>query len=101
VTPFMNGEWPLLAVIALAIVLGASSLGWNGVMLSEVATHAPEGRAVEATAGMQVVMFGGITIFPPIFGLLVMHTQSFTAAFLAVAMLGVAGAVLMARLPRA
>lgn len=101
VTPFMNGEWPWPAVISLAAVLGASSLGWNGVMLSEVATHAPEGRAVEATAGMQVVMFGGITVFPPIFGLLVMHTQSFTAAFMAVATLAIAGAVLMARLPRA
>lgn len=101
VTPFMNATWPLLAVISLAIVLGASSLGWNGVMLSEVATHAPEGRAVEATAGMQVVMFGGITVFPPIFGFLVMHTQSFTAAFVAVAVLAIGGAVLMASLPRA
>jgi len=101
VTPFMNATWPLLAVISLAIVLGASSLGWNGVMLSEVATHAPEGRAVEATAGMQVVMFGGITVFPPIFGFLVMHTQSFTAAFVAVAMLAIGGALLMASLPRA
>ena len=101
VTPFMNATWPLLAVISLAIVLGASSLGWNGVMLSEVATHAPEGRAVEATAGMQVVMFGGITVFPPIFGFLVMHTQSFTAAFVAVAVLAIGGALLMASLPRA
>ena len=101
VTPFMNASWPLLAVISLAIVLGASSLGWNGVMLSEVATHAPEGRAVEATAGMQVVMFGGITVFPPIFGFLVMHTQSFTAAFVAVAVLAIGGALLMASLPRA
>jgi len=101
VTPFMNAAWPLLAVISLAIVLGASSLGWNGVMLSEVATHAPEGRAVEATAGMQVVMFGGITVFPPIFGFLVMHTQSFTAAFVTVAALAIGGALLMASLPRA
>ena len=101
VTPFMNATWPLLAVISLAIVLGASSLGWNGVMLSEVATHAPEGRAVEATAGMQVVMFGGITVFPPIFGFLVMHTQSFTAAFVAVAVLAIGGSLLMASLPRA
>jgi len=101
VTPFMTGAWPLPAVISLATVLGASSLGWNGVMLSEVATHAPEGLAVDATAGMQVVMFGGITVFPPLFGLLVLHTQSFTAAFLAVAVLAVGGALLMARLPRA
>ena len=101
VTPFMSDAWPLPAVIALATVLGASSLGWNGIMLSEVATHAPEGRAVDATAGMQVVMFGGITVFPPIFGLLVIHTHGFTAAFLAVAVLAVGGALLMARLPRA
>jgi MFS family permease len=101
VTPFMNSSWPLLAVISLATVLGASSLGWNGIMLSEVATRAPEGRAVEATAGMQVVMFGGITVFPPIFGILVIHTESFTAAFLAVAVLAVAGACTIARGPRA
>jgi len=101
VTPFMSDAWPLLAVLLLATLLGASSLGWNGIMLSEVATHAPEGRAVEATAGMQVVMFGGITVFPPIFGSLVMRTQSFTAAFVAVAVLAVVGALIMARTPRA
>jgi MFS family permease len=101
ITPFMNGAWPLPAVISLATVLGASSLGWNGIMLSEVATHAPQGLAVDATAGMQVVMFGGITVFPPIFGLLVTSTESFSAAFLAVAVLAVAGAFVIARSPRA
>ena len=70
-------------------------------MLSEVATHAPEGRAVEATAGMQVVMFGGVSVFPPLFGFLVINTESFTVAFLAVAVLAVAGALIMARVPRA
>jgi MFS family permease len=101
VTPMMDGDWPLLGVIGLATLLGASSLGWNGVMLSEVATHAPEGLAVDATAGMQVVMFGGITVVPPVFGLLVMRTQSFTAAFLTVAVLAVVGTLLLARIPRA
>ena len=100
-TPFMNGSWPLPAVISLATLLGASSLGWNGVMLAQVATHAPEGLAVDATAGMQVVMFGGITVFPPIFGHLVISTESFTTAFLAVAVLAVAGALVMARMTRA
>ncbi len=100
VTPFMHSGWPLLAVIAVATVLGASSLGWNGVLLSEVATHAPEGLAVDATAGMQVVMFGGITVVPPLFGLLVMSTDSFTAAFISVAVLAVVGTVVLARMPR-
>ena len=99
-TPFMDADWPLLAVIALATLLGATSLGWNGVLLSEVATHAPDGLAVDATAGMQVVMFGGITVFPPLFGYLVMSTDSFTGAFLAVAVLAVVGAGLVARVPR-
>jgi MFS family permease len=101
ITPFMSAAWPLPGVISLATLLGASSLGWNGVMLSEVATHAPEGLAVEATAGMQVVMFGGITVFPPIFGFLVMRTESFSAAFLAVAVLAIAGVLTIARAPRA
>jgi predicted MFS family arabinose efflux permease len=101
ITPFMNSSWPLLGIIFLATVLGASSLGWNGIMLSEVATHAPEDLAVEATAGMQVVMFGGITVFPPIFGLLVIRTGSFTVAFLSVAVLAIVGAAIMARPPRA
>ncbi len=96
----MHSGWPLLAVIAVATVLGASSLGWNGVLLSEVATHAPEGLAVDATAGMQVVMFGGITVVPPLFGLLVMSTDSFTAAFISVAVLAVVGTVVLARMPR-
>jgi hypothetical protein len=97
----MNDGWPLVAVIALAALLGATSLGWNGVLLSEVATHAPEGLAVDATAGMQVVMFGGITVFPPLFGYLVMRTDSFTGAFLAVAVLALVGAAVVARTARA
>jgi MFS family permease len=100
ITPFMNPAWPLPGVIFLATLLGASSLGWNGVMLSEVATHAPGGLAVDATAGMQIVMFGGITVFPPIFGFLVMRTDSFASAFLAVAVLAVVGALITARMPR-
>ena len=101
ITPFMDAGWPLTAVITLAALLGATSLGWNGVLLSEVATHAPEGLAVDATAGMQVVMFGGITVFPPLFGYLVMRTDSFTGAFLAVAVLALVGAALAARTGRA
>ncbi len=101
VTPFMSGDWPLAGIIALATLLGASSLGWNGVMLSEVATHAPEGLAVDATAGMQVVMFGGITVIPPVFGYLVLSTGSFSASFTTVAALAVIGALVIFRMPRA
>lgn len=100
VTPSIDADWPLSAVIALATLTGASSLGWNGVLLSEVATHAPEGLEVDATAGMQVVMFGGITVVPPLFGYLVTRSGEFGASFFAVAALAVAGALLISRMPR-
>ena len=99
-TPFMSGDWPLLGMIALVAVLGLSSLGWNGIMLSEVATHAPENLAVDATAGLQVVMFGGIAVVPPVFGFLVLHTGGFTVAFASMAVLAVVGAVVLVRAPR-
>lgn len=99
VTPWINAGWPLPAIVALATLTGASSLGWNGVLLSEVATHAPEGLAVDATAGMQVVMFGGITVVPPLFGYLVTLSGDFGASFAAVAVLAVGGAILISRMP--
>ena len=61
-------QWPLLLIIAVAALLGASSLGWNGVNLSEIATRAPEGQISEATGGVQFVMFAGIVVVPPLFG---------------------------------
>ena len=92
--------WPLWLVLVLATVLGATSFGWNGVMLSEIATHAPEGEAIAATAGMQVVMFGGITVFPPLFGALVGWSGSYAVALVLTAALGGAGVALLASLPR-
>ena len=100
-TPLMSDGWPLAGVIALAGLLGISSLGWNGIMLSEVATHAPEDLAVDATAGLQVVMFGGIAVVPPVFGLLVLHAGGFSSAFASMAALAVVGALMLLRAPRA
>jgi fucose permease len=100
VTAAADPSRPLTGMFILAGVLGANSFGWNGVILSEIASHAPEGMAAEATAGMQVVMFGGITVFPPTFGVLVTQTQTFTWAWLVTAALAVMGAFLVARVPR-
>ena len=51
-------------VCTLAFFLGFNAFGWNGVMLSQIATLAPSGRVADATGGMQFVMFGGIVVFP-------------------------------------
>jgi len=100
-TAFMSSDWPLLGIITLVSLLGVSGLGWNGIMLSEVATHAPENLAVDATAGLQVVMFGGIAVVPPLFGFLVLQAGGFTVAFASMAALAVVGTLFLVRTPRA
>ncbi len=94
-------QWPLLLIIAVAALLGASSLGWNGVNLSEIATRAPEGQISEATGGVQFVMFAGIVVVPPLFGALVNLMHDYTIAFLLLAALAITGSVaLMTGVPR-
>jgi MFS family permease len=87
--------WPMPAVMGLALLLGLSSFGWNGVMLSEIASLAPPGRATDATAGMQFVMFGGVVVIPPAFGGLVELLGRYDAAFAAAATFALAGAWLI------
>jgi MFS family permease len=93
-------QWPLAFIMAVAVLLGACSLGWNGVNLSEIVARAPEGQISEATGGVQFVMFGGIVVVPPLFGTLVNLMGNYTIAFLLLAALAITGSVsLMGSLP--
>ncbi|MFO1161385.1 MAG: MFS transporter [Reyranellaceae bacterium] len=76
---------PIVAIHVLSVVLGASTIGWAGVVYAEVGRRAPAGRAAEASGGVTAVMFAGIVIGPAIFGVLVRVTGSFTTAFVAMA----------------
>jgi predicted MFS family arabinose efflux permease len=84
-TAVLTADWPPALLTILALALGASSFGWNGVYLSEVASRAPEGAIGQATGAVQFVMFAGVVVVPPGFGALVAVTHSYAAAFLAVA----------------
>ncbi len=83
--------------MAVAIVLGASTLGWNGVSLSEIAARAPADRISEATGGVQFVMFAGIVVVPPLFGVMVNLTESYAIAFLLLALLAIVGSFYLLR----
>ena len=76
---------PILAIHALSLVLGASTIGWAGVVYAEVGRRAPPGRTAEASGGVTAMMFAGIVIGPAIFGALVRLSGSFTIAFIATA----------------
>ncbi|HEY5701068.1 MAG TPA: MFS transporter, partial [Gammaproteobacteria bacterium] len=98
-TAVMTTEWPRTVVLMIAVLMGMSTFGWNGIMLSEIATHSPPGLAAETTAGMQFVMFGGIVIFPVSFGVLAANT-GYSSAFMLLALLAIWGAVLLIRMPK-
>ena len=84
-TALLTPAWPPALLTILALALGVSSFGWNGVFLSEVASRAPEGAIGQATGAVQFVMFGGVVVMPPAFGVLVAVTHGYAAAFLAIA----------------
>jgi MFS family permease len=76
-------DWPVAAIAAVTIVLGASGLGWNGIYLAEVATLAPAGKAGLVTGGALSLTFLGIVIGPALFSLVVEASGSYRPAFLA------------------
>jgi MFS family permease len=80
-TALFSDAWPLAAVGAVAMVYGASAVGWNGVFLAEVARSAPPGKVGAATGGTQFFTFGGALLGPVVFASLVSFTGSYAWAF--------------------
>ncbi|MBX3499871.1 MAG: MFS transporter [Alphaproteobacteria bacterium] len=89
-------DWPSIGILALSVVLGATTIGWAGVVYGEVARRAPAGRTAEASGGITAFMFAGIVIGPAIFSAIVQAAGSFTPAYavLAVAIAAIAAAML-------
>lgn len=80
-TALFSGAWPLAGVVAVALLYGASAVGWNGVFLAEVARSAPPGQVGAATGGTQFFTFGGAMAGPPVFTAIVSATGSYAWAF--------------------
>lgn len=71
-------EWLLAAIL---ILFGATSVGWNGVYLAEVARQAPVGQAGMATGGSLACTFFGVVLGPPLFGVIASVAGSYRVAF--------------------
>lgn len=98
-TALFSGAWPLAAIVAVALLYGASAVGWNGVFLAEVARSAPPGQVGAATGGTQFFTFGGAMAGPPVFTALVSATGSYAwgFAFFALVPLAISLRLLVAR----
>jgi hypothetical protein len=91
-------DWPALLVILAGIVMGATAVGWNGVMLAETARIAPVGQVGGATAALSFAFGVTMLVAPPAFSGLVGLTGGYGAGFLLCALAALGGA--LAILPR-
>lgn len=96
-TGFVTPGWPVAAIIAVTMLLGASALGWNGVYLAEVAHLAPAGAAGAATGGALSLTFLGVVIGPPLFGAVVAASGSYRPAFLSAGLVAAGAALILRR----
>ena len=88
-------EWPVVAVIALAVVLSVTALSWHGVLLAEVARLAPPGRVGATTGG--VLSFGDAAamLMPLIFSATIAITGGYRSGFVVAAVPPLAAAAFL------
>ena len=82
----IEGDWPKWAVIALSAAYGLTGIGFQGVMLAEVARNAPPGGAGDVTGVAVVFAYAGMVVFPGLIGIIVGLTGSYQAGFVLVAL---------------
>ena len=77
--------WAFWLTALIAIMLGASTNGVLGLLLSEFARLAPEDKVGETVGGAQFFLFFGIVSGPPIFGAMVEFGGGYGNAFYLIA----------------
>jgi MFS family permease len=80
--------WPYAALCVLALAIGATSTGWNGVYLSELARHAPRSAVGQVTGSALLVTYAGSLSGPLLFGKLIVLFGAFPLAFATLALIG-------------
>lgn len=93
----VTASWPIVLVGAITVAIGATAIGWNGVLIAEVAHLAPQGSVGAATGATLSFTFLGAVIAPPLFSALVDWTGGYRVAFLAAALCAGAGGIVIGR----
>jgi MFS family permease len=92
--------WPLWLLYGVAIVLGGTAIGWNGVFIAECARRAPLGRAGEFVGATSFFVFVGPVLWPLLFRGILYTTRSYEVGFIAMAAASGLSALAIARLLR-
>ncbi|MDK9722548.1 MAG: MFS transporter [Rhodospirillales bacterium] len=88
---FLTPETPPLLVKLVFITLGFTAIGWNGVYLAEVARSVPKEQVSIATGGTLFFTFMGVFFGPTLFSLAYGFTQNYTATFVGLGLVTLAG----------
>lgn len=86
---------PSPVLIVLAVLSGATMLGWNGVYVALVSELADPERQGQTLAISMTAIYTGIILGPPVFGLLVDASRSYRVAWFALATVLLVGAALL------
>ena len=63
-----TAAWPVAAIAAVVILLGATASGWNGVFLAEIIRDVRPAEVGLATAGSMMFAYMGTVLGPTLFG---------------------------------
>lgn len=88
-----SSDWPFWVTALVAILLGVSTNGVLGLILSEFARLAPPNKVGEAAGGGQFFLFFGIVSGPPVFGSIVEFGGGYDIAFYTIAAVSFAAGV--------
>ena len=91
----LDPSWPKPLVYVLFLVLGASCLGWNGIVHAECARLSPPGMISLVAGGTSFFIFGGVIFGPPVFALAYGAFGSYGATFTLMVVAGVAALLLL------
>jgi len=91
----VGADWPGVAVLALAVAMGATAVGWTGLLLAEIARVAPKGRVGAATSAMGFAMSISMIVSPAVVSLAIRVTGSYGAGFLVCAAAAVVAGLIL------
>jgi MFS family permease len=75
-------DWQMTAVWVVAFAYGLTGIGYQGVLLAEIARASPPGMAGVVTGGAVFFAYAGMILMPAAFGLILAILDSYRIAFI-------------------
>lgn len=99
-TGAFDSSWPSLAIYVVVALFGVTAIGWNGVVLAEIARIVPPAEIGRATGGTLFITFSGVVLAPPVFGAIAAAIGAFGPGYFVFAVFtAIFGVALLRRRP--